>query len=495
MCQFSGLCNSARCFVPTINTAKGFTGQYNDGLTGLDYYNARYYDPVAGVFLSADTAQGNGQGMNPYAYVQGNPETYSDPTGRYIGTVTPITQKGGAMAYINPATGASMTIVNDGYSVTSVDGQPTSNRSGLDVTIYTYGPTDPSNANYDPNTDWNNSPWAKFSRDIGLTGLQQTWGDPNATWLDKLLAVGKFVGTNVNSAFQLALILGVPEGEGTAAAGEEGSSLLSKFAEGCGALSFAPTTPVATAHGEQAIGKLHIGDKVWAYNPKTRNMELEPVLHVWINHDNDLVDLTLMSRTHLPHSGVVTHKSEVIHTNKKHPFLTLEKGFLTVGQIKLGMHVLRADGTYGVVTGWKVMPGIKAMYNLEVAQDHTFTVGTGQWVVHNHCGPGGDGLGFGDQNLLNIHFGKHNLEFSPSFADPAAYENAAVDFMTQAERSGLHEGIRWSDGSILRVDESTGWFGVMRNGKINTFFIPNPATNGGFSPVEYFLKQIDDLFY
>jgi len=27
------------------------------------------------------------------------------------------------------------------------------------------------------------------------------------------------------------------------------------------------------------------------------------------------------------------------------------------------------------------------MYNLEVAQDHTFTVGTGQWVVHNECFP------------------------------------------------------------------------------------------------------------
>jgi len=56
-----------------------------------------------------------------------------------------------------------------------------------------------------------------------------------------------------------------------------------------------------------------------------------------------------------------------------------------VGQIKLGMHVLRADGTYGVVTGWKVVPGAEMMYDLEVAQDHTFTVGADQWVVHN-CG-------------------------------------------------------------------------------------------------------------
>ncbi len=68
----------------SIGTPKGFTGQYNDSLTVLDYYRARYYDPVAGVFLSADTVQGNPQGMNPYAYVNGNPETWSDPTGQVI---------------------------------------------------------------------------------------------------------------------------------------------------------------------------------------------------------------------------------------------------------------------------------------------------------------------------------------------------------------------------------------------------------------------------
>ncbi len=39
----------------------------------------------------------------------------------------------------------------------------------------------------------------------------------------------------------------------------------------------------------------------------------------------------------------------------------------------------------GMVTAWKVVPGVSVMYNLEVANDHTFTVGDGQWVVHN-CG-------------------------------------------------------------------------------------------------------------
>jgi RHS repeat-associated protein len=34
-------------------TTKGFTGQYNDPTSGLDYYVSRYYDPVAGVFSPA----------------------------------------------------------------------------------------------------------------------------------------------------------------------------------------------------------------------------------------------------------------------------------------------------------------------------------------------------------------------------------------------------------------------------------------------------------
>jgi len=69
----------------TMGTTKGYTGQYSDPLTGLDYYVSRYYDPVAGVFLSADTKEGNAQGMNPYAYVAQNPETLTDPSGQMYG--------------------------------------------------------------------------------------------------------------------------------------------------------------------------------------------------------------------------------------------------------------------------------------------------------------------------------------------------------------------------------------------------------------------------
>jgi RHS repeat-associated protein len=82
--QVFGPYGNPRDMQGSSNTAKGFTGQYNDSLTGLDYYNSRYYDQVAGVFLSADVKQGNLQGINPYAYVGGNPETRNDPTGQYF---------------------------------------------------------------------------------------------------------------------------------------------------------------------------------------------------------------------------------------------------------------------------------------------------------------------------------------------------------------------------------------------------------------------------
>ena len=63
----------------------GFTGQRADTVTGLDYYGARYYDPVAGQFVSADTIlSGDGTdpwGLSRYAYVEGDPITRGDPSG------------------------------------------------------------------------------------------------------------------------------------------------------------------------------------------------------------------------------------------------------------------------------------------------------------------------------------------------------------------------------------------------------------------------------
>jgi RHS repeat-associated protein len=55
-----------------------FTGRENDGAANLYYFRARYYNPTFGQFISADPA-GLAAGINPYAYVRGNPISNADP--------------------------------------------------------------------------------------------------------------------------------------------------------------------------------------------------------------------------------------------------------------------------------------------------------------------------------------------------------------------------------------------------------------------------------
>ncbi|MFH2102930.1 MAG: RHS repeat-associated core domain-containing protein [Chloroflexota bacterium] len=73
-------------------TPYGFAGEYTDSYTGewedsyikLIYLRSRYYSPMNGQFLTRDSWQGDYNrplSLNRWAYVEGNPINYTDPSG------------------------------------------------------------------------------------------------------------------------------------------------------------------------------------------------------------------------------------------------------------------------------------------------------------------------------------------------------------------------------------------------------------------------------
>lgn len=86
-----------------------------------------------------------------------------------------------------------------------------------------------------------------------------------------------------------------------------------------------------------------------------------------------------------------------LETTAEHPFYELESApWLAVGQtegrwtdaldLQDGDRVWKADGSSGVVQSVEVALVQQRMYNLTVAEAHTFFVGEQQWLVHNQCG-------------------------------------------------------------------------------------------------------------
>jgi len=90
-----------------------FTGQRLDDSTGLYYYNARYYDPMLGRFITPDIfiqSPYDPQTLNRYSYCRNNPIIYTDPSGHFLQIIAVIAFAAAANAGIN----ATVTAINGG---------------------------------------------------------------------------------------------------------------------------------------------------------------------------------------------------------------------------------------------------------------------------------------------------------------------------------------------------------------------------------------------
>ncbi|GCE13576.1 RHS repeat-associated core domain-containing protein [Tengunoibacter tsumagoiensis] len=409
----------------TMPSDIGFTGQKADSATGLDYYVSRYYDPSLGQFISPDSelpqSGYNPWGLSRYAYVQGNPETATDPDGHCWPVCTMI-----AGAIIGAAMGAGVSIATQAASGHGIN-------------------------------------WHDVGREAAVgavSGAVSGLAGPEAG-----LAVHAAVGAASGAAGQLisnaidhkplgdgvleATVVGGMTGVATAGAGK----LLQKYAgkvaksalpEVCG-LSFAAETPVATPDGEQRIDTLKPGDKVTAYDPATKQPSTQKVQQVFLNHDNDLIDVTLSATDQAPNAKetepntkqqdaeVKSHGSlappsaaaETVHTTQKHPWFTA-RGWVNAGDLKVGDQVQQLDGRTATITELHTVAGEQDMYDLSVSTIHTFAVGELQLVVHN-CN--------------EIPFGKTGREFFGGVKFRGINRNRALGELTDSKLSGAFKGV------------------------------------------------------
>ncbi|HEV8190475.1 MAG TPA: hypothetical protein VGP82_03180 [Ktedonobacterales bacterium] len=232
-------------------------------------------------------------------------------------------------------------------------------------------------------------------------------------------------------------------------------------------LSFAASTLVATPGGEHAIASLNVGDSVQAYDPTTGQPSTQTVEATHINHDTDLLDVTLRenvqaapvatssatsrasdvgatisahsvarkapasvknakaTRAAIPAtSGTTTSYDETIHTTASHPWLTADHGWLPAGFLRIGEAVRQIDGSTATVVTIHIVPGAASMWDLTVSQVHDFAVGNGRFVVHN-CGASGganDTVGNPD-NYIGDYGGTHlytGQAVDAKFTDPVS---------------------------------------------------------------------------
>jgi len=170
--------------------------------------------------------------------------------------------------------------------------------------------------------------------------------------------------------------------------GDELASVVGSVGDACRINSFSAETPVVTDEGAIPIKDVDVGDRVLAWDELTETTDYYLVTAAFSHVDATIVELTIDG------DPSTSSGTETIETTADHPFYVVagapwlnkdevDGRWVDAGELAAGDAVQNADGTTGVVDAVTVVAESQRMYNLTVADAHTFFVGEGAWLVHN----------------------------------------------------------------------------------------------------------------
>ncbi|MCP3822005.1 polymorphic toxin-type HINT domain-containing protein [Streptomyces sp. A3M-1-3] len=360
----------------------------DDPATGLTHIGAREYDPTTGRFISVDPIIDitDPLQMNGYTYSNGNPVTFSDPSGLKSDECGTLYKCGGNQVITTDTTEyQDVGTVAKHYSTTaSLADIYAWQRQGYSPMAKAVRVTNWVNPYYDRNWGWNLL--AGMGRSVAATVEFAAPGLPAADLYDILVAK---MGVDTKSrsyeggeGFVDALSMIAPGG-----AAVKGGASLAKgagkgAAKGCSGNSFVSGTEVLLADGtSKPIEALETGDLVLATDSETGETRIETVTaEITGEGDKNLVRITLDLGTE------TGSESSVITATDGHPFWVPELGeWIDATDLTPGQWLQTSAGTYIQITAIKRWTQQATVHNLTVSNLHTYYVLAGETpvLVHN----------------------------------------------------------------------------------------------------------------
>lgn len=354
-----------------------------DTESGLYQLQARYYDPEAMQFISRDPIKADGE-RSAYLYCASDPITNTDPTGLIIltdmdgsGRVTKLDYLvRSAMHTKNPrlrklrwsAADAESVRASNRYKARLKAKEQAARLAAMRALTAQYAAQ------------------ARAAADEALMWAAGERGFENASkWVD---GFNNYVVTPVAIADGLAsgyaMLRGAIAGAGRKVGAElitEGAETLTSDIVEAGANCFVAGTGVLTTSGSVPIERLKPGDLVISRDARTGLQVERPVVRTFVHPVDGLVHVRV--------------GAETITCTPNHPFRVGGRGWVEAGQLKPGDTLYLVDGgRAGVISVTRErLTSPVDVYNVEVADFHTYFVASAGVWVHNACAqPAGSSL-------------------------------------------------------------------------------------------------------